>query len=82
MFLRIYSILSFPFYIYIGVIICSLHCNENPTYVFSEEELRGLSPNFHIHMSVNNLHIPRIGPHIFLQQNTHSQTDRGLAIDR
>jgi hypothetical protein len=26
--------------------------------------LRGLSPNFHIHVSVCNLHIPRIGPHI------------------
>ncbi len=23
-----------------------LHCNENPIYVFSEKELRGLSPNF------------------------------------
>ncbi len=32
-------------------------------------------PNFNIHMSVSNLYIPRIGPHIFLQQNR--QTDRG-----
>jgi hypothetical protein len=23
-----------------------LHCNENPIYVFPEEELRGLSPNY------------------------------------
>ncbi len=30
-------------------------------------------PNFHIHVSVSDLYIPRIGPHIFLQQN--SQTD-------
>ncbi len=37
--------------------------------------LRGLSPNFHIHVSVSDLYIPRIGPHIFLQQNR--QTDRG-----
>ncbi len=44
------------------------HCNENPIYVFPEKELRGLSPNFHIHVSVNDLYIPRIGPHIFLQQ--------------
>ncbi len=27
-------------------------------------ELRGLSPNFHIHVSVSDLYIPRIGPHI------------------
>jgi hypothetical protein len=26
--------------------------------------LRGLSPNFHIHVSVSDLYIPRIGPHI------------------
>jgi hypothetical protein len=39
-----------------------------PIYVFPEEELRGLSPNFHIHVSVSDLYIPRIGPNIFLQQ--------------
>ncbi len=38
-------------------------------------ELRGLSPNFHIHVSVSDLCVPRIGPHIFLQQNR--QTDPG-----
>ncbi len=27
-------------------------------------ELRGLSPNFHMHVSVSDLYIPRIGPHI------------------
>jgi hypothetical protein len=26
-------------------------CKENPTYVFLFWELRGLSPNFHIHVS-------------------------------
>ncbi len=31
--------------------------------------------NFHIHVSVSDLHIPRIGPHILLQQNRH--TDPG-----
>ncbi len=41
-----------------------LHCNENPIYVFPEKELRGLSPNFHIHVSVSDLHIPR-KVHIF-----------------
>jgi hypothetical protein len=36
---------------------------------FSFWELRGLSPNFHIHVPVSGLFIPRIGPHISLQQN-------------
>ncbi len=38
-----------------------VHCNKNPIYVFREKELRGLSPNFHIHVSVSDLYIPRIG---------------------
>jgi hypothetical protein len=41
-----------------------LHCKENPIYVFLFWELRGLSPNFHINVSVSDLHIPRVGPHI------------------
>jgi hypothetical protein len=40
------------------------HCNENHIYVFLFLEFRGLSPNFHIYVSVSNLYIPRIGPHI------------------
>jgi len=46
-------------------------------YVFPEKELRGLSPNFHIHVSVSDLYtgIPRIGLNIFLRQNR--QTDGG-----
>jgi hypothetical protein len=40
-----------------------VHCNENPIYVFLLWELHGLSPNFHIPVSVSNLFIPRIGPH-------------------
>ncbi len=51
------------------------HCNENPIYVFPEKELRGVSPEFNIHVFVSDLCIPRIGPHIFLQQNRH--TDPG-----
>ncbi len=51
------------------------HCKENPIYVFIFWELRGLSPNFHIHVSVSDLYIPRISPHISLQQN--KQTDPG-----
>ncbi len=42
---------------------------------FTKRELRRLSPNFHIHVSVSDLYIPRIGPHILLQQNR--QTHRG-----
>ncbi len=38
-------------------------------------KLRGLSLNIHIHVSVSDLYIPRIGPHIWLQQNR--QTDPG-----
>jgi hypothetical protein len=45
-----------------------MHCEENPIYVFIFWELRGLSPNFHIHVSVSDLYIPRIGPDISLQQ--------------
>jgi hypothetical protein len=41
--------------------------------MYSFWELRRLSPNFHIHVSVSDLYIPRIGLHIFLQQNR--QTD-------
>jgi hypothetical protein len=52
-----------------------VHCNENPISVLSEKELRGLSPNFHMYVSVSDLYIPTIGPHIFLQQNR--QTDHG-----
>jgi hypothetical protein len=48
-------------------IILVPHCNENPIYVFLFWELHGLSPNFHIHVSVSDLYIPGIGPHIFLQ---------------
>jgi hypothetical protein len=46
-----------------------VHCNENPIYVFLFWEFRGINLNFHIHVSVSNLYILRIGPHIWLQQN-------------
>jgi hypothetical protein len=51
-----------------------VHFNENPIYLFLFWELRGLSP-LDIHVSVNDLYIPRIGSHIWLQQNR--QTDPG-----
>ncbi len=46
-----------------------LHCKENSINVLPEKKLRGLSPNFHIHVSVNDLCIPAISPPIFLLQN-------------
>jgi hypothetical protein len=42
---------------------------------YQKKELRGLSPSFHIHASVSDLYVPRIDPHIFLQQNR--QADLG-----
>ncbi len=53
----------------------NMHWKENPIYVFLFWELRGLSPNFHMHVSMSDLYISRIGPHISLQQNR--QTDPG-----
>ncbi len=53
-----------------------MHYNENLIYVFPEKDLRGLSPNLQVlYVSVSDLYILRIGPHIFLQQNR--QTFRG-----
>ncbi len=55
--------------LYIFWYMCSatqLHCNENSIYVFLFWKLRSLSPNFHLHVSVSDLYIPRIGPHIWL----------------
>ncbi len=45
-----------------------MHCEEIPIYVFLFWELRGLSPNFHVHVSVSDLYIPKIGLPIWLQQ--------------
>jgi hypothetical protein len=36
--------------------------------IFPEKEYRGLSPNFHIHVSVSDLYIPRIGLPILLEE--------------
>jgi hypothetical protein len=47
-----------------------LHCKEDTIYVFPEIKLRGLSPSFYIHISVSDLHIPRIVLPIFLHPNT------------
>jgi hypothetical protein len=52
-----------------------VHCKEIYDLCFPRKELRGLRPNFHIHVSLSDLDIPRIGPPIFLQQNR--PTNRG-----
>jgi hypothetical protein len=45
-----------------------IHCTENSKQIFPEMKLRGLVPNFHIHVSVSDLYIPMIGPPILLQK--------------
>jgi hypothetical protein len=45
----------------------ALHAATIP-FMCSQKRLRGLSPNFHIHVSESDFYIHRIGPHIFLQQ--------------
>jgi len=41
------------------------HCNENSIYVFTEKDLRGLSANIYVHVSVSDLYIPMGSVHIF-----------------
>ncbi len=36
--------------------------------IFPEKELCGLSPDFHVHVSVSDLHIPTIGLPILLEE--------------
>ena len=36
--------------------------------IFPEKEYRGLSPNFHIHVSVRDLYIPTIGLPFLLEE--------------
>jgi hypothetical protein len=43
--------------------------NENSKQIFPGKELCGLSPNFHIHVSVSDLYIPTIDLPILLQEN-------------
>ncbi len=54
------------------IIYCSVlsltHCKQDPIYVFPEMKLCDLVPNFHIHVSVSDLYIPRICPPTLLQQ--------------
>jgi hypothetical protein len=42
--------------------------SENSKQIFPEKELRGHSPNFHIHVSVSDLYTPTIDLPILLQE--------------
>jgi len=41
---------------------------ENLKQIFPEKEYRGLSPNFHIHVSVSKLYIPTMGLPVLLEE--------------
>jgi hypothetical protein len=41
---------------------------ENLKQIFPEKEYRGLSPNFHIHVSVSELYIPTMGLPFLLKE--------------
>jgi hypothetical protein len=41
---------------------------ENLKQIFPEKEYRGLSPNFHIHVSVSKLYIPTMGLPFLLEE--------------
>ncbi len=47
-----------------------MYSAENSKQIFPEKELCGLSPNFHIQVSVNGLYIPTIGLPILLQDQS------------
>jgi hypothetical protein len=41
---------------------------ENLKQIFPEKEYRGLSPNFHFHVSVSELYIPTMGLPVLLEE--------------
>jgi hypothetical protein len=47
----------------------SPHCKDTIPKIFPEKELRGISPSFHIHVSVSDLYIPWIGLPVLLHEN-------------
>jgi hypothetical protein len=61
-----YQFLQFPEYP-IGTTLQRTN-TENLKQIFPEKELRGHSPNFHIHVSVSDLYIPAIDLPILLQE--------------
>jgi hypothetical protein len=63
----IFMLLKDTLFNFVILSFCSRHCKEDPIYVFQEMKLRGLVPNFHIHVSVSDLCISTICPPILLQ---------------
>jgi len=57
----------------------SIHCNENPIYGYLFWELRGLSPNYNILVSLSDLYIPMIGLPILLQENMTDSGNKEIA---
>jgi hypothetical protein len=58
-----------------------VHCNENPIYVFLVWELRGLSSNFHIYVSVSRIGRSIVGIYINRPQTHECRNwDCGCAI--
>jgi hypothetical protein len=49
------------------VVALQRHYTENLKQIFPEMKLRGLVPNFYIHVSMSDLYIPKIGSPILLQ---------------
>jgi hypothetical protein len=51
-------------------VLCALQRQnaENLKQIFPEKEYRGLSPNFHIHVSVSELYIPTMGLPVLLEE--------------
>jgi hypothetical protein len=47
---------------------------KNSKQIFTKKELRGLSHNFHNHVTVSDLYIPMIGLPIRLQENLWTDT--------
>ncbi len=53
----------------LGAYTLQRHNTENSKQIFQEKELHGLSPNFHIHVSVSDLYITTIFLPILQQEN-------------
>ncbi len=54
-----------------SAIFSYIHCKDkmqNLKQIFPEKDYRGLSPNFHIHVSVSGLFIPTIGLPFLLEK--------------
>ncbi len=56
------------------------HNTENPKQIFPGKELRGHSPNFHIHVSVSDFYIATTGLPILLQENMRTDPGNGKSL--